>query len=113
MDWVEGMTLFEWVASNQQGPGRQGPVDCQLRIANDPRVSRRHFLLQISLPRIRLCDLGSYNGTKVNGVTYRSTSSVAPGSQPPPSLAEVNLRHGDRIVIGRTVIQVRVDNAGG
>jgi hypothetical protein len=84
--------------------------DCQVRIANDPRVSRRHFLLQISPPRIRLCDLGSYNGTKVNGVTYRSTSSVAPGAQPTPSLAEVNLRHGDRIVVGRTVIQVLVEN---
>ena len=39
-----------------------------VRITDDKRVSRHHFLLEISPPTVRLRDLGSLNGTNVNGV---------------------------------------------
>jgi serine/threonine-protein kinase len=39
----------------------------QLRLVNDPHFSRNHFLLEVNPPRVLLRDLGSRNGTLVNG----------------------------------------------
>ena len=43
--------------------------DCHARLAsNDAAASRHHFLLEVNPPRACLRDLGSLNGTHVNGV---------------------------------------------
>ena len=39
----------------------------QLRLVDDPHFSRNHFLLEVNPPRVLLRDLGSRNGTFVNG----------------------------------------------
>ncbi len=43
----------------------------QLRLANDPHFSRNHFLLEINPPNVLMRDLGSRNGTFVNGEKVR------------------------------------------
>jgi DNA-binding NtrC family response regulator len=45
--------------------GKSGACDVQL---SDPAVSRRHAAAQVVGHRLRLCDLGSTNGTTVNGL---------------------------------------------
>ncbi len=84
--------------------------DCHAALpAGDATASRHHFLLEVSPPVARLRDLGSLNGTWVNGTCY--------GGRPPeetPSLAargpavDVDLRHGDQIRVGSTVFEFGV-----
>jgi eukaryotic-like serine/threonine-protein kinase len=56
----------------------------------DPRASRLHFLVEINPPLCRLYDLGSHNGTYVNG--QRVTTQ--------------DLHHGNEIRAGHTVLRV-------
>src|SRR5207244_4991127 len=63
--------------------------ECEL-VLKDSRVSRRHARLQARGGVLVLTDLGSTNGTRVNG--HRVT--------------EVVLGEGDRIAIGETVLVV-------
>lgn len=59
-------------------------------LPHDRFFSRNHCLLEISPPRVFLRDLGSTNGTFVNGKAVQST----------------HLRHGDRIQGGETILLV-------
>lgn len=71
------------------GRGQQA----HFRLPHDDRYfSRVHFLLEVNPPRCRLVDLGSRNGTKVNGQRVKSAE----------------LSHEDVITAGRTEIQVRI-----
>jgi serine/threonine-protein kinase len=60
--------------------------------AKDRFFSRSHFLVEVNPPSCRLLDLGSRNGTYVNG----------------RKVTAADLRHGDRIKAGRTILQVAV-----
>lgn len=68
---------------------------CDLRLA-DERVSRRHLALELVNGVLRVTDLGSTNGTLVNGV----------------SLIEGNLFGGEQIVIGDTTLRVERADQG-
>jgi serine/threonine-protein kinase len=59
----------------------------------DKYFSRFHFLVEVNPPHCRLLDMGSRNGTAVNGVKVKSA----------------DLRDGDQIQAGRTVLRVRVE----
>lgn len=61
-----------------------------LCLPHDRFFSRNHCLLEIAPPRVFLRDLGSTNGTYVNGKAVQST----------------HLRNGDRIQGGETVLMV-------
>ena len=51
---------------------------CDLRAAaDDRRVSRRHCALDVDPPRVRVRDLGSRNGTRVNGGHVLASGSPA------------------------------------
>ena len=85
--------------------------DCHARLdASDASASRHHFLLEVNPPVARLRDLGSLNGTRVNGVRH---GGRRPGESPEEAAArgggEVDLRDGDEIRVGATVIQVHVE----
>jgi two-component system, NtrC family, response regulator HydG len=67
----------------------QSPV-CTIRL-RDPEVSRRHVALAISGTSLQIIDLGSTNGTTVNGVNVK----------------EAQLTGGEAIRIGATVLSVR------
>ena len=84
--------------------------DCHARLAaTDTSASRHHFLLEVNPPEARLRDLGSLNGTHVNGVRH---GGRRPGESPEEAAArggaEVDLRDGDEVRVGATVIRVQV-----
>ncbi|MBM2623090.1 DUF3662 domain-containing protein [Actinoplanes sp. LDG1-06] len=68
--------------------GRDRQSGVRLR---DPGVSRRHLIIEVTPDRITLTDLGSHNGTRVNG----------------HPVATVDLRPGDVIFIGGTQLTLR------
>jgi serine/threonine-protein kinase len=62
---------------------------------HDRYFSRMHFLVETNPPLVRVTDLGSRNGTHVNGKRIES----------------VDLVNGDRIKAGRTVLEVAIEGA--
>ena len=64
-----------------------------VRIANDPYLSRYHLMMEVSPPDCFLRDIGSTNGTRVNGKSVR----------------EADLKDGDVIRAGHSEIRVRID----
>jgi pSer/pThr/pTyr-binding forkhead associated (FHA) protein len=64
---------------------------------NDPSVSNRHAQLQLVGENYRLKDLGSTNGTRVNGLT----------------VTEAQLRLGDRLRFGKAEARLESDVTGG
>src|SRR5438132_1793822 len=66
--------------------------DAHLYLPDDRFFSRHHCLLEIAPPRCFLRDLGSTNGTFVNG----------------QKVSEVFLRSGDQIQGGQTVLEDQV-----
>lgn len=66
--------------------------DSHFCLPHDRFFSRHHCLVEIAPPQAFLRDLGSTNGTFVNGLRVESTY----------------LKHGDRIQGGETVLQVQV-----
>jgi hypothetical protein len=65
---------------------------CAIKLT-DPHVSRRHIALTATPTHVLLMDLGSRNGTRVNGVLIR----------------EARLYGGETIQIGRTILGVETD----
>jgi eukaryotic-like serine/threonine-protein kinase len=85
--------------------------DCTVRLPNDDDhklVSRHHCRLDIDPPTVRVCDLGSRNGTWVNGMRIPSPASSA--DEPAIAVAEVGqeIRDGDEVRIGKTSFRVTV-----
>lgn len=66
--------------------------DAQFCLPQDRFFSRHHCILEIAPPQCFLRDLGSTNGTYVNGIRVDSA----------------HLKHGDRIQGGETVLEVEV-----
>ena len=58
-------------------------------VVNDPDISRRHCVVERWEGRYSVYDLGSRNGTKVNGQRVQ----------------RADLRHGDTITIGKTIVK--------
>lgn len=65
---------------------------CAIQL-QDPHVSRKHIALTATPTHLLLVDLGSTNGTRVNGVLVR----------------EARLHGGETVAIGRTVLGVETD----
>ena len=84
--------------------------DCHARLAaSDLSASRHHFLLEVNPPLARLRDLGSLNGTHVNGVRHGGRRpDESPDEAAARGRADVDLRDGDEIRVGATVIRVSV-----
>lgn len=82
--------------------------DCHCSVPDDRYISARHFLVEVNPPDAVIRDLGSKNGTRVNGVL---TGQRARGEAPDAAAARsqvVALIDGDRIKAGVTEFQVRV-----
>lgn len=82
--------------------------DCSLRLPNDlihSTISRRHCLLKIDPPLIEIRDLGSLNGTYVNGEPIgRREADPAHREEP----TDYPLRAGDQIQVGDVTLRVGV-----
>src|SRR5437870_5938218 len=85
--------------------------DCHAELsADDTTASRHHFLLEVNPPEARLRDLGSLNGTHVNGVKHGGRGrQESPEEAAQRKRPEVDLRDGDRIRVGATVFDVAVE----
>jgi eukaryotic-like serine/threonine-protein kinase len=86
--------------------------DCSLQLPNDDwnrNVSRRHCLLEIDPPLVRVCDLGSLNGTFVNGVPIgrRDLRSRLDDFTAPPG-PNRSLADGDELRVGDNVFRVQI-----
>lgn len=89
---VEGPDTGLVITLDASGPRAllgQSPV-CSLRLT-DPEVSRRHASLAVTATHLQIIELGSTNGTTVNGVNVK----------------EASLHGGEAIRVGRTVIKVQ------
>ena len=90
---VEGPDAGLVITLDGSGPTRallgQSPV-CAIRL-KDPQVSRRHAAFGVTDAHLSLVDLGSTNGTTVNGV----------------SVKEAFLLGGEAIRVGSTVLSVK------
>ncbi len=89
---VEGPDTGLVITLDASGPRAllgQSPV-CSLRLT-DPEVSRRHASLAVTATHLQIIELGSTNGTTVNGVAVK----------------EASLHGGEAIRVGRTVIKVQ------
>jgi pSer/pThr/pTyr-binding forkhead associated (FHA) protein len=83
---------------------------CHAELPNDPKVSRHHFLLEVNPPKATVRDLGSLNGTYVNGVQYGGRKPTDPCSPMSPSRpSQVRIENGDRITVGKTTILVQIE----
>jgi serine/threonine-protein kinase len=65
--------------------------------SKDKYFSRVHFLVELNPPVCRLLDMGSRNGTYVNGLKVETA----------------DLRHGDHIKAGHTILEVDVEGGAG
>lgn len=90
----EGGAFCELSTSQPSVAGRL--QSCELTLGAEGQASRRHFQVQPAGTRFCVQDLGSRNGTNLNGERL--------GSEPVP------LFHGDVISVGETL--VRYDSAG-
>ncbi len=86
--------------------------DCDLRLPRtngELEVSRHHCVFEFDPPHVQVRDLGSLNGTYVNGVKI---GQRLPGASPEEAEQEASppyeLREGDEIQMGHTVFQVHV-----
>ena len=86
--------------------GRSGDCALQIPREKDMRISRRHCLLIINPPKIRIRDLGSRNGTFVNGEALPAgTLGDVPEQMTPHDRV---LTHGDKVNIGETSFEVLI-----
>lgn len=77
--------------------------DCHAAIAHDQFVSRHHFLLEVNPPDAQLRDLGSLNGTVVNGTKWGGRDECeSPEEGARRVHPVVRLNSGDTICVGDT-----------
>lgn len=78
--------------------------DCHFALPDDRYLSRHHFLLEINPPDIFLRDLGSKNGTFVNGIKYGGKSQ----DKNKKENENIDLRDGDFLKVGDTEILIKI-----
>jgi eukaryotic-like serine/threonine-protein kinase len=84
--------------------------DCHACIPDDSQVSRHHFILEANPPQACLRDLGSLNGTWVNGKKFGAREKgETPEQGAKRRYPEVALKNGDRITVGRTELEVSIE----
>ncbi len=76
--------------------------ECDICLAGDGLISRQHAVLEINPPLVRVRDLGSTNGLSVNSVQYGGGSGQKIDGF-------IELKGGDRLVIGKTLIHIETD----
>jgi pSer/pThr/pTyr-binding forkhead associated (FHA) protein len=99
--------MFEYVFDCRQICVVGRADDCDIRIlegCGQREISPHHCMLEIDPPMVRLYDLGSENGTYVNGAELQSI----PDPSDLPHSAAVELKDGDEIRVGDTALHVMV-----
>ncbi|MEK7745896.1 MAG: serine/threonine-protein kinase, partial [Elusimicrobiota bacterium] len=76
--------------------------DCGCAIADDPYISSSHFLLEINPPECELRDLGSKNGTFLNGTRIGQREKGEAATEAAKRAKGVRVGHGDMVRAGAT-----------
>lgn len=87
--------------------GREEDCTCVMP-QDDNTFSRHHFILEINPPNVMLKDLGSLNGTFVNGTKHGGRAKDVPPEDAAAS-APVALRDGDAIKAGRCELKITIE----
>ena len=101
----------EFEARGEYAIGRA--EDCPVRLSGDEpeylMVSRRHCLVEFDPPQVRVRDLGSRNGTHLNGMQIgRPQHWHFPAEYLDAPCHPYVLRSGDELQVGPTVFEVEV-----
>jgi predicted component of type VI protein secretion system len=83
--------------------------DCFVQLSGTERdllISRHHCQLDIDPPMVRIGDLGSINGTYINGKKVEPTFRNAAAT--PGDATFVDVENGDLITIGGTTFRVDI-----
>lgn len=89
--------------------GRAEGCEPQIAEPGSSLTSRHHCLFDINPPDLRVRDLGSLNGTHVNGVEIgRRKPGQTPEEGARLQFRERDLEDGDEVALGRTVLRVSV-----
>jgi len=84
-------------------------ADCYARFSGTPQdmsISRRHCQLEINPPFVRVQDLGSLNGTYINGKKVGPVDSKTVPDSPDSTRVENVLSNGDLLSIDGTTLRV-------
>ena len=81
---------------------------CTLRLPGDATVSRRHCLLELDADGVWVQDLGSLDGTSVNGEKIGQRDARRDGDATVVQPARRGLRDGDLLRICTNAFAVRV-----
>ena len=76
--------------------------DCGCSISDDPYISTNHFLLEIDPPDCELRDLGSKNGTFLNGLRIGGRDKGEAAQDAARRARGVRVGHGDMVRAGAT-----------
>jgi len=81
---------------------------CHIQVPEDPMVSRHHCLVEIEGSLVRVHDLGSKNGTYVNGqlIGQRPATDASDATLRDPH--PHTLRAGDELRLGHNVFLVEI-----
>jgi pSer/pThr/pTyr-binding forkhead associated (FHA) protein len=85
--------------------------DCDIRLARDAQyadVSRHHCVFEINPPHIGVRDLGSRNGTFVNGTLIGQRQSPEPAEEDLKALEPRELNDGDEVRVGGNSFKVEI-----
>jgi len=89
--------------------GRERCEICLPRGRGHMDVSRRHCEFEIEPPVVRVRDLGSMNGTFVNGAKIgQRTGRLPPTELDPIEFPTCELMDGDEVQVGQHIIRVSV-----
>ncbi len=91
--------------------------DCDIQVPSDDKhlnISRHHCLLLINPPRVRVRDLGSMNGTFVNGVPIGPRHAASSEAGPTDDTKEENraatkLKPGDEVRLAQSAVRLKVN----
>lgn len=84
-------------------------TDCHLCLPHDKLVSRHHFLLEVCPPKASLRDLGSLNGTHVNGKKCGGRNKgETPEQGALRKYPSIELHDGDAIAVGKSRIKINI-----
>lgn len=78
----------------------------------DGHASRNHFILNVNPPRVSIRDLGSLNGTYVNGTKHGGRQKhESPEDAAQKEFSNIELHDRDQIRVGNTKFEISVEGA--
>jgi len=84
--------------------------DCHATFPDDNQVSPHHFILEAYPPKAVLRDLGSMNGTYVNGKSYGGRKAgESPEQGAKRQYPAVDLKDRDKITVGETELTLKIE----